>query len=134
MLAFHEAFADIVALFQHFTVPEALKDQLARTHGDLTQHNLLGELAQQFGQGIGGRGALRSAIGKIDAETEKWMPAQPQRSDYQNATESHDRGAVLVAAIFDAFVDIYRRRSEDLIRIATGGTGILLSVSRHYCA
>ncbi len=127
VLAFHEAFADIVALFQHFTVPEALKDQLARTHGDLTQHNLLGELAQQFGQGIGGRGALRSAIGKIDAETEKWMPAQPQRSDYQNATESHDRGAVLVAAIFDAFVDIYRRRSEDLIRIATGGTGILLN-------
>jgi len=125
VLAFHEAFADIVALFQHFTVPEALKDQLARTRGDLTQHNLLGELAQQFGQGIGGRGALRSAIGYIDEATAKWLPAQPKRSDYLSATGAHERGAVLVAAIFDAFLDIYRRRSEDLIRIATGGTGIL---------
>lgn len=124
VFAFHEAFADIVALFQHFTVPEALHDQIAKTRGDLTQHNLLSELALQFGQGIGGHGALRSAIGHID-ETGKWMPAQPQRSDYQNATEAHDRGAVLVAAIFDAFLDIYRRRSQDLIRIATGGTGVL---------
>jgi hypothetical protein len=123
VLAFHEAFADIVALFQHFSVPEALQDQLARTRGDLTQHNLLSELAQQFGQGIGGHGALRSAIGHTDGE--KWIPTTPQRSDYQDATEAHDRGAVLVAAIFDAFLDIYRRRSEDLIRIATGGTGIL---------
>src|SRR4051812_32975430 len=35
VLAFHEGFADIVALFQHFTLPEALKTQIARTRGDL---------------------------------------------------------------------------------------------------
>jgi hypothetical protein len=46
-------------------------------------------------------------------------------TDYQNATEPHDRGAVLVAAVFDAFLNIYRTRSEDLIRLATGGTGVL---------
>lgn len=33
VLAFHEAFADIVALFQHFTFPEVLKHQIARTRG-----------------------------------------------------------------------------------------------------
>ncbi|HTM47732.1 MAG TPA: S8 family serine peptidase, partial [Bryobacteraceae bacterium] len=122
--AFHEAFADIVALFQHFTVREALRDQIARTRGDLFQQNLLGQLALQFGEGIGQYGALRSAIGRLDKDNQ-WRPAQPARDQYRNATEAHERGAVLVAAVFDAFLDIYRRRSEDLIRLATGGTGVL---------
>ena len=35
MLAFHEAFADLVALFQHFSLPGVLNDQLSRTRGSL---------------------------------------------------------------------------------------------------
>jgi hypothetical protein len=128
VLGFHEAFADIVALFQHFTVPEALRDQIAKTRGDLEQQSLLGQLAQQFGHGIGRYGALRDALGKVEpgADGKKvWKPADPQPTDYKNADEAHDRGAVLVAAVFDAFLNIYRRRSLDLIRLATGGTGVL---------
>lgn len=127
VFAFHEAFADIVALFQHFTLPEALRHQIAKTRGDLARQNLLGELALQFGQARGLRGALRSAIGTIkEVNGEKvWEPAKPSVKDYENATEAHARGAVLVAAVFDAFLSIYRRRSEDLIRLATGGTGVL---------
>ena len=34
-------------------------------------------------------------------------------------------GAVLVSAVFAAFVTIYQARSADLIRIATNGTGLL---------
>ena len=124
VLAFHEAFADIVALFQHFTVPEALRDQIRRTRGDLSKQNVLGQLAIQFGRGIGRYGALRSAIGAFDDKGE-WIPAKPTRDDYRNAIEPHDRGAVLVAAVFDAFLSVYRRRSEDLIRLATAGTGVL---------
>jgi Subtilase family len=41
VLAFHEAFADIVAIFQHFTMPEAVHEQIRRTRGDLKQQNLL---------------------------------------------------------------------------------------------
>ena len=37
VLAFHEAFADIVALFQHFTMPESLRDPNRKTRGDLKQ-------------------------------------------------------------------------------------------------
>jgi hypothetical protein len=129
LLAFHEAFADIVALFQHFTVPEALRDQIARTRGDLSKQNMLGELAGQFGQGIGQYGALRSAIGRFvtkEGSDEKvWVSAKVTKHDYTNATDAHNRGAVLVAAVFDAFLDIYRRRSADLIRLGTAGTGIL---------
>jgi Subtilase family len=124
VLAFHEAFSDIVALFQHFTVPEALRHQIAKTRGDLSQQNLLGELAQQFGQGIGQYGALRSAIGDFD-KSGKWAPAQPSNEDYQSVTEAHLRGAILVAAVFDAFLKIYQKRTVDLVRLATGGTGVL---------
>ena len=50
VLAFHEAFADLVALFQHFAYPGVLRDQINRTRGDLAAENLLGQLAQQFGR------------------------------------------------------------------------------------
>jgi hypothetical protein len=114
MAAFHEAFADIVALFQHFSIPEALYFTIARTRGDLGVKNLLADLAQQFGQASDGSRALRSGLAK-----------SPSPSDYPNSSEPHARGAVLLAAIFEAFVDLYRARSKDLQRLATGGTGVL---------
>jgi hypothetical protein len=49
VLAFHEAFADIVALFQRFSYPGVLTHQIARTRGNLSEENLLAQLAQQFG-------------------------------------------------------------------------------------
>jgi hypothetical protein len=55
----------------------------------------------------------------------EWVPIPPSTSDYENNIECHDRGAVLVATIFDAFVRLYRHRTADLLRIATNGTGIL---------
>ena len=124
-LAFHEAFADIVALFQHFTFPEVLKHQIAKTRGRLDSQNLLGELAQQFGKAIGRYGALRRAIGEMDPEKKTWRPKEPTPDEYQNTTEPHARGAILVAAIFETFLSIYKCRVADLLRIATGGTGIL---------
>jgi len=118
VLALHEGFADLVALFQHFTHPQVLRHQIARTRGDLAQTNLLAELAQQFGMAIGSRGALRSALGE---------PPPPDEATARLAAtvEPHDRGAILVAAVFDAFLAIYRRRIADLERIATGGSGLL---------
>jgi subtilase family protein len=123
VLGFHEAFADIVALFQHFTLPAALREQIRQTRGRLEEQNLLAKLAVQFGEASGRYGALRDAIGKV--ENGRWMPAEPQRNAYSDATEAHDLGAVLVAAVFDAFLQIYKRRTADLIRLATSGTGVL---------
>ena len=116
MLAFHEAFADIVALFQHFSMPEALLHQIRNNRGDLQQESLLNQIALQFGQASGRHGALRSAIGN------------KSRDAYSTAREQgepHGLGAVLVSAVFAAFVTIYTSRSYDLVRIATNGTGIL---------
>jgi hypothetical protein len=131
VLAFHEAFADIVALFQRFTFPEVLRHQIARTRGSLENQNLLGELAQQFGKATGQYGALRSAIGKIDKETKQWKPLTPDPTKYQTELEPHARGAILVAAVFDAFLSIYKNRVTDLLRIATGGTGELAEGALH---
>jgi hypothetical protein len=125
VLAFHEAFADIVALFQHFTFPDVLKHQIARTQGQLEKQNLLGELAQEVGVAIGQYGSLRDAIGGPDPTTGEWKPRKPDPADYQNTLEPHDRGSILVAAVFEAFLTMYKGRVRDLLRIASGGTGIL---------
>lgn len=124
-LALHEAFADIVALFQHFSFPEVLRHQIARTRGDLSSQNLLSELANQFGQAIGSYGALRDALGAVDPATGEWRPKEPDPADLRTIHEAHSRGAILVAAVFDAFLAIYKSRIADLLRIATGGTGVL---------
>jgi hypothetical protein len=124
--AFHEAFADIVALFQHFTFADIVREQIRSTRGEIrSQQNFLGELATQFGRATGLRGALRSAIGGVDPATDTWVPHRPDPEAYASTTEPHARGAILVAAIFDAFLAIYERRITDLLRLATGGTGIL---------
>jgi hypothetical protein len=162
VFAFHEAFADIVALFQHFTLPEALRHQIKATRGDLEKQNLLGQLAVQFGEATNRFGALRDYIGKAvrvpvdpteigdydDDETdpgdagaagsagetpkprmkEIWVRRKPKRSDYNDAkaaNEPHKLGAVLVAAVFDAYLHIYKLRTADLLRLATNGTGVL---------
>jgi len=131
MLAFHEAFADIVALFQHFTFPEVLKHQIAKTKGDLASQNLLGQLAQEFGSAIGDYGSLRDAIGEIDELTRQWKPKIPNPEDYRTVKEPHARGSILVSAVFEAFLNIYKDRVADLIRIASDGTGILRQGELH---
>ena len=131
VLAFHEAFADIVALFQHFTFQDVLRNQIAKTRGDLQSQNLLGQLAQQFGQAIGHYGALRDAIGQVNLATNKWEPIVPDPQKYQTVFEPHARGSVLVAAVFAAYLSIYRNRVEDLFRIASGGTGVLAPGALH---
>ncbi|MCC6244815.1 MAG: peptidase S8, partial [Gemmatimonadaceae bacterium] len=124
VLAFHEAFADIVALFQHFSYPGILRDQIARTRGDLGGENLLGQLAQQFGKASGRGTALRDALGGPD-EKGVWRSHKPDVRKIERTTEPHDRGAVLVAAVFGAFLKVYRARVTDLYRIASEGTGVL---------
>lgn len=109
-LAFHEAFADIIALFSHFTIEEAIRIQIASNGGRLDNRSLLSGLARQFGAATGRDGALREAI---DAQADG---SPIMLTDAM--TEPHERGAVLVAAVFDAFLAIYDKRTVDLLRIA----------------
>jgi hypothetical protein len=134
--AFHEAFADLAALFAHFAHKEVLLDTLRKTGGRLFDLQLNPEvsidktdsaptiqaqiaaanpmvaLAQQFGEASGMRSGLRSALG-----------TPPNSDDIKTKTEPHDRGSVLVAAVFDAYFTIYSRRTYDLFRIFRAGGG-----------
>ncbi|MEP7011605.1 MAG: S8 family serine peptidase [Acidobacteriota bacterium] len=164
VLAFHEAFADIVALFQRFTYPELLRNQIARVRGRLDAGSLMTQLALQFGAAIGRHQPLRDALGHVvrqarrkredlwhdrpdeppmdggaapvtladaardlsDVQTrELWQRFRADPNLLQEIQEPHERGSVLVAAVFDAYLTIYENRVSDLKRIATGGTGIL---------
>ncbi len=108
VLAFHEAFADAVALFQHFSHTEVVRHEVARTRGDLKRDNLLGNLAWQFGQAMGRhRGALR-----------RYITTTPDATLLERTDEPHERGAILMAALFRAFQNIYAERSRDLYQLA----------------
>jgi hypothetical protein len=139
VLAFHEGFADLCALFSHFSQHDALIDAIQRTGGilyqteiksavsdlgspssndekvviaaQLRQANPLIQLAVQFGQARGQKYGLRSAL-----ET-------PPNSDdiHRNVNDPHFRGSILVAAVFDAFFSVYMERADDLFRIYRAG-------------
>jgi hypothetical protein len=137
--AFHEAFADLAALFRHFSHTDLLIDVLKRTGGALfhnrmepdqnigepvkpddsptiqrqiPQNNPLIELATQFGQASGLHGGLRSALGvKADARAIK------------TTREPHERGAILVAAVFDAFFTVYLVQAEPLLKLGRAAAG-----------
>jgi hypothetical protein len=118
--AFHEAFADIVAVFRHFTIRELVRFEIGRAHGELSAAGLLSGLAAQFGEGSGIGGALRD-----------YRPDKVASKRYSETFEPHDRAEILVMAVYAAFLAIVRQRTEDLVRIATGGTGIVPDGALH---
>lgn len=117
--AFHEALGDTVALLSMFSLPEVLKKALRSLPGkagahnrsyliprsSLTRETLANSALFGLAEGIGERGvALRHSL-KIAAGTE--------------AIEPHDRGEILVAAIMNAFLDIWLKR---IARLGGGAT------------
>lgn len=105
VLAFHEGFSDIVALFQHFSFVDVVRAQIQKTGYNLREATELLGLAPQFGHATATGRALRSALG------------DPSMRLKPSITEPHERGAILVAAVFDAFIQVYERRTGDLVRL-----------------
>lgn len=113
--AFHEAFADLVAIFQHFSYREVLVAAIRHCKGKLEHAQLLTQLARQFGHTTGYGNALRCAI----------EPNLDAPSQYDPQLTAHKLGTVLVSAVFEAFARIFARKTERLIRLASNGSGIL---------
>lgn len=111
--AFHEGFADLVAIFHQFSFSPFLRDTIEKQRGGLSAHGPLVDLAEQFGQATGKSRALRSALDRVDPRA------------YQRMNDPYRRGSLLVAAVFEAFYATYQRRARDLVRIATAGSGVL---------
>ena len=129
--AFHEAFADIVALLSVFSLPDVVASLLkgketTRTKGPpiieaksvtvqaMRESVLLG-LAEQMGREMNtvrGRPLRQSLL--LEPSTEYL-----KHSDFE---EPHRRGEILVAAVLNAFLYVFDSRLKALDR---GGTGIL---------
>jgi hypothetical protein len=122
--AFHEGFADLVALFLHFTYTEVVEQAIREAHVNSTRLSLLTDLAREFGYTRGKRGsqsALRSGIdvaglAAFDSDIPPGTPGGP--AVYDPKLESHLLGSVLVSAVFEAFMTVVRRKTDRYFRIA----------------
>ncbi len=70
-------------------------------------------------------GSSARRLGEHHGALRQYVDAKPDPTLYGKTDEPHDRGAILMAALFRAFLNIYENRVKDLYRIATGGTGRL---------
>ncbi len=147
VLAFHEAFADLAALFRHFTHKEVLRDTIERTGGALYKYQLTpdaavsaqdqyattnGESAKNdplLSAQIGRRNPLVVLAQQFGEATGRQralrsaLGTKPNSDDIKKISEPHARGSILVAAVFDAYFSIYLRRTADLWRIFRAGGG-----------
>ena len=124
VLAFHEGFADLVALFLHFTYPGVVEGALRQSRGVVERGSVLAAIAREFGhaRSPGTRAeALRGAIdvAGIQAFDSDVVPGTATGPvTYDEAKEPHELGTVLVSAVFEAFVTITRRKTARLMQIA----------------
>jgi hypothetical protein len=140
--AFHEGFADVVALLSVFALPgvvERIVDlgesgdkekadpprriAVGRLTGDRLFRGVL-RLGEQMGEEIQGvRGAALRSSGEIPPSP-KWYRDDP------TFEEPHRRGEILVAAVLHAFVGAWRHRLEALGDEATRRNGRTLDRER----
>lgn len=122
--AFHEGFADLVALFLHFTYADVVKRAIRDSRGTLLRGSLLTDIAREFGYARARSGkaeALRSGVdlAGIAAFDSDVVPSRENAPvAYDAGLEPHALGSVLVSAVFEAFVTVVRRKCERLFRIA----------------
>ncbi|MFN0099097.1 MAG: peptidase M4, partial [Gemmatimonadaceae bacterium] len=110
--ALHEGFADLVAIFLHFTQRDVVAAAIERTQGRVDTDQLAA-IGRQFGfELIDGRSPLRTAV-----HTGGWDEAVPSSLTYAANHEEHDLGAVLVSACFEAFRRIFEMRTARLRRV-----------------
>lgn len=124
VLGFHEGFADLVALFQHFSYADVVEAAIRDSRGNLSHAGLLTDLAQEFGHATSSpreTRALRSAIdveGLAAFDSDAMLAGKRDPKPYRANMEVHDMGSVLVSAVFEAFVTIFRRKTQPLLRLA----------------
>jgi hypothetical protein len=127
-----ETLADLTPMLFHFTNREIVFDTVQRTAGIIYQSQLEGSanaesqprivaeldsdnpllaLSGEFGDALGNPGGIRNAL------------LSPDPAAFAKADEHHARGAIVVAAVFDAMFSIYAQRTADLFRIYRAGGG-----------
>jgi hypothetical protein len=118
--AFHEGFADVVALLSVFSLPTVIEQMIdAKGNGPLPTALLTREalrtsvifgLAEEIGAELNlARGPLRSSLRQLQPSPEHYQSNEEFR-------EAHRRGEILVAAMLTAFIDMWSRRLLALVQ------------------
>jgi hypothetical protein len=149
VLAFHEGFADLAALFRHFSHKEALLDTIQKTGGQLYQFELKpdaaspentspaqGKSESATGEGVTITAQQRMRNPLIDLAQQfgeasgmnrglrSALDIRPNTNDIQTrVNDAHFRGSILVAAVFDAYFSVYLKKTANLFRIYRAGGG-----------
>lgn len=105
--AFHEGFADLVALLQRFSYEKVVRSIIIETQGQLSKDSEWAAMVFELARGRGD-----AALRKIDLQGTR---------RYDSTEEAHDLGSILVSAILEAFVTIYSHKAEPIFRLATDG-------------
>lgn len=122
--AFHEGFADLVALFLHFSYPDVVERAISGWRTGSQSITVLTDLAREFGYArskSGRAAALRSGVDveAIAAFDSDLLPSNEKvLKRYDPKLEPHALGSVLVSAVFEAFVTVVKRKIERYFRIA----------------
>jgi hypothetical protein len=119
-MAFHEGFADIVALLSVFAIDEVVGAAFERTNPDdlvsrsqvtraKLRRSFLLQIGEQFGKLVYGRPgrALRQSLE---------LPTGSAWRDDPQFHEPHNRGEIIVAAVGSALVEMWFRRLELLLK------------------
>lgn len=145
VLAFHEAFSDLAALFSHFSHKSALLDTIQKTGGQLYQFELKPNSAPPASTTTGQDGSkpralivanlasrnpltdLAQQFGEASGMNRGLRAALdrlPNANDINTrVSDVHFRGSILVAAVFDAYFSVYLQRTADLFRVYRAGNG-----------
>ena len=110
-LALHEGLADLVAMLHRFSFDSILREQVRRTRGKIEDSEPLVQIASQFAAGMGMAHGLRNAR------------LEPNSNQYSTVMEPHDRGSLLMSAVFEALFKSYHTRVYDLFQIARASSG-----------
>jgi hypothetical protein len=144
VLAFHEGFADLAALFNHFSHKDALLDTIQKTGGRIYQFELRPDAAPAGGgkkesdedeqavivEQLSTRNPLIDLAQQFGEASgmnrglRSALDVPPNTDDIKTRlNDVHFRGSILVAAVFDAYFSIYLQRTSDLFRIFRAGGG-----------
>ena len=106
--AFHEAFADLVAMLLRFSYKQVVRSNIRATKGDLAKDSDLLHMVLEVARGG------EPGIFAQDRSQARRRNMMPRKTSMNSARFSS-------SAIIEAFLKIYARKAEPYIRIATGG-------------
>jgi hypothetical protein len=112
IVALDEAFADCSSMLTALSIDENLAGMIDDTGGDLSRHNRIADIAEEFGTACtmqkgdaGGEHYIRSAINDFKYKPAYDLPAF--ESEQQLSRESHSYSRIWSGVFYDCFRNIY---------------------------